>query len=81
MEKIITIGKTGKPKGGYIESVTISGEYLKKNGFEMGDFVKLVITKNEIRIIKNVNTSILTQMGAKNDRLLKMIEDISLTVE
>ena len=58
MEKIITVGKTAKPKNGYIESLTISGNYLKQNGFEIGDLVKLVVTKNEIRIIKNVNTSL-----------------------
>ncbi len=81
MEKIITVGKTGKPKGGYIESLTISGEYLKKYGFEMGDFVKLVVTKNEIRIFKNVNTNLLTQMGAKNPALLTMIENLSLTTK
>lgn len=81
MEKIITVGKTAKPKSGYIESLTISGNYLKQNGFEMGDLVKLVVTKNEIRIIKNVNTSLLTQMGAKNPALLTMIENIGLTTE
>ena len=47
----------------------------------MGDLVKLVVTKNEIRIIKNVNTSLLTQMGAKNPALLTMIENIGLTTE
>lgn len=81
MEKIITVGKTAKPKNGYIESLTISGNYLKQHGFEIGDLVKLVVTKNEIRIIKNVNTSLLTQMGAKNPRLLEMIENIGLTTE
>lgn len=81
MEKIITVGKTAKPKIGYIESLTISGNYLKQNGFEMGDLVKLVVTKNEIRIIKNVNTSLLTQMGAKNPALLTMIENLSLTTK
>ena len=81
MEKIITVGKTAKPKNGYIESISISGEYLKKHGFEMGDFVKLVVSKNEIRILKNVNTTLLTQMGAKNPHLLTMIETIGLTVE
>ena len=81
MEKIITVGKTAKPKSGYVESLTISGNYLKQNGFEMGDLVKLVVAKNEIRIIKNVNTSLLTQMGAKNPHLLKMIENIGLTTD
>ncbi|HRZ97717.1 MAG TPA: hypothetical protein P5084_09175 [Paludibacter sp.] len=81
MEKIITVGKTAKPKNGYIESLTISGNYLKQNGFEMGDLVKLVVTKNEIRIIKNVNTTLLTQMGAKNPHLLTMIENLSLTTK
>jgi len=81
MEKIITIGKTAKAKSGYIESVTISGEYLKKHGFKMGDFVKLVVTKNEIRIIKNENTSILTQMGAKNANLFTLIERLNLTTK
>lgn len=81
MEKIITVGKTAKPKNGYIESLTISGNYLKQNGFEIGYLVKLVVTKNEIRIIKNVNTSLLTQMGTKNPALLTMIENLSLLVE
>ena len=81
MEKIITVGKTAKPKSGYIESLTISGNYLKQNGFEMGDLVKLVVTKNEIRIVKNVNTNLLTQMGTKNPALLTMIENLSLVTK
>lgn len=81
MEKIITVGKTAKPKKGYIESLTISGHYLKKNGFEMGDFVILKVSKNEIRIIKNTNTSLLTEMGTKNANLLKMIETLDLQVK
>jgi hypothetical protein len=81
MEKIITIGKTAKPKIGYIESLTISGNYLKQNGFEMGDFVKLVVSKNEIRIVKNENTNLLTLMGTKNPNLLTMIENISLSTK
>lgn len=81
MEKIITVGKTAKPKSGYIESLTISGNYLKQNGFEMGDLVKLVVTKNEIRIVKNTNTNLLTLMGTKNPALLTMIENIGLTTE
>ena len=81
MEKIITVGKTAKTKRGYIENISISGEYLKRHGFEMGDFVKLVVTKNEIRIIKNENTNLLTLMGAKNPALLTMIEGIGLTTD
>ena len=50
MEKIITVGKTAKPKIGYIESLTISGNYLKQHGFEMGDSVKLTIQANRITI-------------------------------
>lgn len=76
MEKLITVQKTAHGKKGYIENINISGKYLKENGFEMGDFVKLVVTKNEIRIIKNVSTSLLSSMGVKNSRLLDMIETL-----
>ncbi len=80
MEKIITVGKVAKPKKGYIECLTISGAYLKKHGFEMGDFVVLKVSQNEIRIVKNASTSILTEMGTKNANLLRVIENLELAI-
>jgi hypothetical protein len=75
MEKLIRIQKSPAKKG-YIESVNISGNYLKEHGFKMGDFVKLTISKDKIIIEKTASTNILQMMGAKDARLFKVIENL-----
>jgi len=57
----------------YTSAINIKGEYLKKYGFELGDFVKVEVSK-KIVIQKNVSTELLNAMGTKNPALLTMIE-------
>ena len=79
MEKLLTVCKA--PQGNkYTSAINIKGEWLKKYGFEMGDFVKVQVCKNKIIIEKNVSTELLNAMGSKNPALLTMIEGLGLTV-
>ena len=48
--------------------------------FELGDFVKVEVSKNKIVIQKNVSTELLNAMGTKNAALLTMIEGLGLTL-
>jgi len=73
MEKLIRIQKA-PAKGGYIEAVNLSGKYLKEHGFEMGDFLKLTVTRDKIVIEKTANTNILQMAGVKDSRLFTVIE-------
>ncbi len=73
MEKLIKVQKA-PAKGGYIEAVNISGKYLKQHGFEMGDFLKLTVTRDKITIEKTASTNILQMAGVKDSRLFALIE-------
>ena len=64
----------------YTSAINIKGEYLKKYGFELGDFVKVEVSKNKIVIQKNVSTELLNAMGTKNPALLTLIENLELTL-
>ena len=79
MDKLLTVCKSAQGNR-YTSAINIKGDYLKKYGFEMGDFVKVTVVKNKITIEKNVDTGLLTCMGTKNPALLQMIEGLSLTV-
>ncbi|MEI6556735.1 MAG: hypothetical protein WCL70_14195, partial [Paludibacter sp.] len=79
MEKLLTVCRSAQGNK-YTNAINIKGEYLKKYGFEQGDFVKVSVTKNKITIEKNVDTGLLTCMGTKNPALLQMIEGLSLTL-
>ena len=80
MEKILTVTRsfTGKKNTNFIQ---IKGDWLKRYGFDLGDFVKVKITTNQIIIEKNVNTILLSRMGDKNPALLTMIENLGMTTE
>ena len=80
MDKLLTVCRSTQGKK-YTSAINIKGDYLKKYGFELGDFVKVVVSKNKITIEKNVDTQLLRCMGQKNPALLTMIEGLSLTVE
>lgn len=60
----------------YTSGLNLKGDYLKQYGFEVGDLVKVVFSQNEIRIVKDVNTVLLTQMGDNSLRILELIESI-----
>jgi len=79
MEKLLTVCRATQGNK-YTSAINIKGEYLKKFGFELGDFVKVEICKHKIVIQKNVNTELLNAMGAKNPALLTMIENLGMTV-
>jgi len=64
----------------YTSAINVKGEYLKKFSFELGDFVKVEVSKNKIVIQKNVSTELLNAMGTKNQALLTMIEGLSLNL-
>lgn len=80
MDKLLTVCRSAQGKR-YTSAINIKGDYLKKYGFDQGDFVKVTVSKNKIVIEKNVDTGLLTCMGAKNPALLTMIENLSLSVE
>ena len=79
MEKLLTVCRTAQGKN-YTNVINIKGEYLKKYGFELGDFVKVTVLKNKIVIEKNVSTELLNAMGTKSPAILTMIEGLSLSV-
>ena len=79
MEKLLTVCRASQGNK-YTSAINIKGEYLKKFGFELGDFVKVEVSKNKIVIQKNVSTELLNAMGTKNPALLTMIEGLSLTL-
>ena len=79
MDKLLTVGRAAQGNK-YTNVINIKGEYLKKYGFEVGDFVKVVVSKNKIVIEKNVSTELLNAMGVKNPAILTMIEGLGLTV-
>ena len=79
MEKLLTVCRASQGNK-YTSAISIKGEYLKKYGFELGDFVKVEVSKNKIVIQKNVSTELLNAMGTKNPALLTMIEGLSLTL-
>ncbi len=45
MEKLITVQRTSQGRKD-TQGISLQGDYLKKHGFEIGDFVKVVISKN-----------------------------------
>ena len=51
MEKLLTVCRSAQGNK-YTNAINIKGEYLKKYGFEQGDFVKVSVTKNKITIEK-----------------------------
>ena len=75
MEKLIRIQKA-PAKGGYIEAVNLSGKYLKEHGFNMGDFLKLTVTRDKIVIEKTASTNILQSIGVKVSKLFSVIENL-----
>jgi len=79
MDKLLTVCRSAQGNK-YTSAINIKGDYLKKYGFELGDFVKVEVTKNKITIEKTVNTELLNAMGTKNPALLTMIEGLGLTV-
>jgi hypothetical protein len=80
MEKLLTVCRSTQGKK-YTSAINIKGEYLKKYGFELGDFVKVSISSNKIIIEKSVSTGLLTSMGMKNPSILKMIEGLGMSIE
>lgn len=79
MEKILTVCRSFQGNK-QTQSINLKGDYLKKFGFEKGDFVKVTLSKNKICIEKNASTEILTKMGVKNSRIFEMIETLDLVV-
>jgi hypothetical protein len=79
MEKLLTVCHSAQGHK-YTNAINIKGEYLKKYGFEKGDFVKVTVSKNKITIEKNVSTELLNAMGSKNPALFTMIEGLGMTV-
>ena len=79
MEKILKVCQA--PQGNrYTSKINISGDWLKKYGFEMGDLVKVEIRKNEIIISKNPSTDVLTAFNTRNPQLMNLIEKLDLTL-
>ena len=80
MEKILKVCQA--PQGNrYTSKINIAGDWLKKYGFEMGDFVKVEVRKNEIVITKNQSTDVLTAFNVRNTELMRLIENLDLSLQ
>ena len=79
MEKLLKVCQAPQGKK-YTNKINISGEWLKKYGFDLGDLVKVEIRKNEIVIPKNSSTEILTGLNVRNPALMKLIENFELSL-
>lgn len=79
MERILKVCQTAQGNR-YTNKINIAGDWLKKYGFEMGDLVKVEIRKNEIIISKNPSTDVLTAFNVRNPQIMKLIENLDLTL-
>lgn len=79
MEKLLKVCQTAQGKK-YTNKINIAGEWLKKFGFNDGDLVKVSISQNEIKIIKNNATNVLTAFNVKNPELMRLIDNLDLSV-
>ena len=79
MEKILKVCQTAQGNR-YTSKINIAGDWLKKYGFNLGDLVKVEIRKNEIVISKNPNTDVLTAFNARIPQMMKLIENLDLTL-
>ena len=80
MEKILKVCQA--PQGNrYTSKINIAGDWLIKYGFNLGDFVKVEIRKNEIIITKNSSTEVLTGFNVRNPELMKLIENLDLSLQ
>ena len=79
MERILKVCQTAHGNR-YTSKINIAGDWLKKYGFNLGDLVKVEIRKNEIVISKNPSTDVLTAFNARNPQIMKLIENLDLTL-
>ena len=79
MERILKVCQTAQDNR-YTSKINIAGDWLKKYGFNLGDLVKVEIRKNEIVISKNPSTDVLTAFNARNPQIMKLIENLDLTL-
>lgn len=79
IQKLLQVCKLSAGKH-YKPGINIKGDYLLKYGFEVGDMVNVEISENQILIQKTEKTKIVTQMGIKNPHLLRLIDELNLTV-
>ena len=79
MEKLLKVCQTSQGNK-YTNKINIAGEWLKKYGFDTGDFVKVSISKNELVITKNSSTEVLTGFNVRNPELMKLIENLDLSL-
>lgn len=77
MEKIIKVNRTAQGKN-YVEQISLQGNYLKKNGFDMGEYIKVKISKGKITITSDEGTKLLTKLGHKNPHILSAIAQNNL---
>ena len=79
MERILKVCQTAQGNR-YTSKINIAGDWLKNYGFNLGDLVKVEIRKNEIVISKNPSTDVLTVFNVRNPQLMKLIENLDLTL-
>ena len=80
MEKLLKVCQA--PQGSkYTSKINIAGDWLKKYGFNLGDFVKVEVRENEIVITKNEKTDLLTAFNVHNPQLMKLIENLDLSLQ
>lgn len=79
MEKLLKVCRTAQGKR-YTNKIQISGDWLKKYGFQEDDLVKVAISQNEIKITKNKSTNVLTAFNVKNPELMRLIDNLDLSL-
>lgn len=65
----------------YTPGINIKGEYLKKHGFHVGDYVNVEISENLIIITKDANSNVISLFSKKNKSLDSLIETFDLTAK
>lgn len=79
MEKLLKVSKTAQGKK-YTNKIHISGEWLKKYGFNFGDMVRVEIKRNKIVIYKDDKTELLTAMCEGNPNIEHLVERLEMSL-
>lgn len=63
----------------YVPGLNLKGEYLRKFGFEVGDYVTVEVSENKICITKNEASNVVSLFSKKNKAIDLLVESFDLT--
>lgn len=61
-------------------TINMNGEYLRKHGFNIGDYVHVEVNEDRIVITKNKETKVVSIFSKKNETLDSLIDTFDLTL-